>query len=206
MSYFTPRSLSKSLAELGVSDSHELFGLLNTLHTESTRHYHSDKHISACLKHFLDYRPFAQRPAEIEIAFWFHDAIYDTRSNDNEEQSAELAIRELKKLTARSEAIERIQQMILATKTHIPATLDAAIVVDIDLGILGSSPEEFENYDVAIRKEYDWVPEKQYKPARADVLETFLMRAHIYHTPAIREALEDQARENLTRKIAELRA
>ena len=206
MSRFSADSLSRSLASLGVSDDGKLFRLLKQQHIEAARHYHSDKHISACLQQFLDYRSIAERPAEIEIAFWFHDAIYDTHRNDNEEKSAALATQELKKLNVFADAIERVHQMILATKTHIPETPDAAILVDIDLGILGASPEDFENYDIAIRKEYHWVPETQYKPARANILEAFLTRSHIYHTAAIRETLEEQARENLARKIAELRA
>ena len=205
MELFTVHSLNQSLAELGARSGSELFPLLHKLHTDPARRYHSNEHINACLAHFGEYRPTANRPAEIEIAFWFHDAIYDTRRSDNEEKSAELAATELSSLGVKSEAITRISEMILATKSHQPNTTDAALVVDIDLGILGASLDIFERYDSAIREEYYWVPEEQYRLARANVLDDFLKRTYIYHTVAIREVLENRARDNLRRKIAELR-
>ena len=36
-------------------------------------------------------RPLATQPDAMEIALWYHDAIYDTHAADNEEQSATLA-------------------------------------------------------------------------------------------------------------------
>lgn len=205
MWHFTADSLSSSLLALGANTSEVLFELLTKLHTEPLRHYHSDNHISECLGHFRRYADLADQSAEIELAFWFHDAVYDTRRTDNEEKSAELARDHLRELNASLEAIERISNMILATKSHEPKSLDEALVVDIDLGILGSAQESFEQYDSDIRKEYNWVPELEYRQARANILEGFLNREHIYHTEVIRDALESQARNNLNRKITELR-
>ena len=54
------------------------------------RHYHDLRHIEALLALARD-QPLLDSAA-VEAAIWFHDAIYDTRRNDNEERSAKLAV------------------------------------------------------------------------------------------------------------------
>ena len=150
-------------------------------------------------------RSLAIHPSEIQVAIWFHDAVYDTHQSDNEEQSAEWARSYLEGAGVSLESTTRIVRMILATKTHKPHDADAEIMLDIDLGILGTSAEVFESYDKAIRREYHWVPEEQYCVGRAQVLSSFLDRPNIYHTQLFSQQYESQARENLSRKIEELR-
>ena len=94
--------------------------------------------------------------------------------------------------------------MILCTKTHVPSADDCRLMLDIDLGILGTPPDVFESYDQAIRREYHWVPEPDYRKGRATVLASFLNRDAIYRTSAFVEQHEKQARSNLERKINEL--
>jgi len=144
------------------------------------------------------------RPYEIEVAIWFHDAVYDTTRVDNEEKSAEWAADFLGTSGVDSEVSERVSEMILSTKNHQVSGTDAALMLDIDLIILGSLSEVFEMYDLAIRREFQWVPEEQYRNARAQVLTKFLKRDVIYQTMLLRETYEDQARRNLTSKINEL--
>ena len=77
-------------------------------------------------------------------------------------------------------------------------------LVDIDLGILGQDAEQFAAYDQAIRREYHWVPEPQYRSGRAAVLRGFLARPNIYHTPTFRQRYEHQARCNLGAALRQL--
>jgi predicted metal-dependent HD superfamily phosphohydrolase len=201
---FEKQNLHQSLAVLGVIDPGDIFFELAESYEASTRHYHSDRHVSECLKHFSNYRDQAEKPAEIEIAIWFHDAIYDTTKSDNEEQSADWAKRYLTQKAVNPLAVDRIEKMIIATKTHQSESEDSALMVDIDLGILGASADVFEEYDAAIRREFHWVPTVQYCIGRSQVLSSFLKREAIYQTPAMFDLYEVQARENLSRKIKEL--
>ena len=66
--------------------------------------------------------------------------------------------------------------------------------------------EVFERYNDHIRREYAWVPEADYVARRQLVLAPFLEREVIYKTPTLNAALEAQARDNLARKIAQLKA
>ena len=91
--------------------------------------------------------------------------------------------------------------MILATKTHQPFNQDSATLLDIDLSILGAPDAGFDAYDRAVRQEYNWVPDDVYEPARKQVLQSFLDREHIYHTPVMFEQFEHQAKCNLKRRV-----
>jgi hypothetical protein len=79
------------------------------------------------------------------------------------------------------------------------------LLLDIDLSILGADEDAFDRYDRAIREEYSWVPEAEYRNARIKVLKSFADRASIYHTLIGRKRYESQARANLERALARLR-
>jgi predicted metal-dependent HD superfamily phosphohydrolase len=123
------------------------------------RHYHTRQHLDECLTQFHDYRGLAKRPEEIEIAIWFHDAIYDTYRSDNEKKSALWAGEYLASAGVNRNTVKRVTNMILATKTHETNDPDSALMVGINLAILDAPPNVFERYDRAIRLEYAWVPE-----------------------------------------------
>jgi predicted metal-dependent HD superfamily phosphohydrolase len=183
------------------------FTRLEHAYAEPHRAYHNATHLLDCLQQFDCVADQAIAPAELEFALWYHDAIYDPRVLDNEAQSAAWARRDLHAARVSPARIEAIDELIMATK-HDGAALspDAALLVDIDLSILGRSREEFEHYDRAIRKEYAWVPEDQYRAGRSAVLERFLARPTIYTTPWFRARYEKVARRNLTLAIEQLQA
>lgn len=169
-------------------------------YTAPHRAYHNLHHIADCLQQ-LDLAQIAND--EIELALWFHDVVYDSRAADNEAQSAAWAVAFLRAtpLTA-----ERVQALILATQHRAPPTDSAeALVVDIDLSILGRAPAEFADYERRIRQEYIWVDEERYRLGRTQVLELFFHRAPLYGTPFFRERYEVLAKENLQRSLRALR-
>src|SRR6266571_2975962 len=82
-------------AALGIERSPALEALnldLVARYSEPHRHYHTVQHLNECLERLQELMPFVPHPAEIEIALWFHDAIYDTRKTDNEARSAHWAV------------------------------------------------------------------------------------------------------------------
>src|SRR5215207_157618 len=66
-----------------------VFDELVARYSEPHRKYHTLQHLAECLAHFEAVRDLAEQPAEVEMALWFHDAIYDTQRHDNEEKSAD---------------------------------------------------------------------------------------------------------------------
>lgn len=185
---------------------------LTALYRADDRHYHGMAHIEALLRLLGEYRDAFSDPEAVEAAIWFHDAVYDSRAKDNEAQSAALAREKLAGRTD-TERIGRIAAMIEATATHTvpdldaaPARRDAALLLDMDLSILGARPDLFDAYEAAVRREYAWVEEPLWVAGRGAVLKSFLDREHIFHTDVFRDRFETQARENLARSIEALKS
>lgn len=172
---------------------------------EPQRKYHTRQHLGECLALFERCRPLAQQPAEVEMALWFHDAVYDLRGKDNEARSAAWAQAELQAAGVAPAAIGRIVAHIMATRhAALPVGTDQQLLVDIDLAILGAPRARFIEYEELVRAEYAWVPSWLFRRKRREILQQFLARRPLYHTPLLREEREQQARENLAYSMAAL--
>ena len=193
--------------QLGASTaSEELYHQLVACYSEPHRKYHTIQHLSECLTHFQSVSALADHPDEVELALWFHDAIYDTSKKDNEKRSAEWARASVVAAGVSIEKADRIYELIMATMHKaVPVGRDAEVLVDIDLSILGAEAARFDEYEVQVREEYSWVPESLYRAARSKVLEMFVSREWIYSTEPFRDKYEARARDNIARSLARLR-
>ena len=162
------------------------------------RHYHTLQHLVECLLLFQQYIYLAVHPAEIEIALWFHDAIYEPKAQDNELKSAEWAEAELIHAHVPIDQIHRIKALILATcHTNKPITQDQKLLTDIDLAILAAPHPRFLEYEVQVRCEYQWVPVEIFRQKRRELLRQLLARDSIYYTPPLQLMFEKSAKKNL---------
>jgi predicted metal-dependent HD superfamily phosphohydrolase len=184
----------------------EVFAELVAAYSQPDRFYHNLGHIQQVLHTLAGLRGNARSFPALQMAAWFHDMIYDSRARDNEERSAAHAARSLPPLGVPKALCARVQDLILLTRMHeaTDSDTDGHILLDADLAILGAPEEEYARYAHAIRQEYAWVPEQQYRAGRVRVLETFLRRDYIFFTESMRNALEERARHNLAREIASL--
>lgn len=194
------------MASLNAPESHEVFAGLAAAYAEPHRHYHTAAHIADCLVQVDEAKPLMNSPAEVELALWFHDAIYKTTSASNELKSAKWARSFLDAIGATEERRTRVFNHILATKHDAqPVDTDAMFVVDIDLSILGRGPEEYDRFEQNVRKEYKWVPLSLYRKKRSAILESFLAQPAIFGTEHFRSRYEKEARRNLASAIKSLR-
>lgn len=180
------------------------FAELVQRYSEPTRHYHNFAHIAKVVPTAVSLMASMKLCPLIHAAF-LHDVIYNTRANDNEERSAEFAGELLAGLSVNRDIREEVARLILLTKTHETSRNDppGCALLDADLAILAAPPAEYDAYAAAIRREYDWVPEAQFRRGRRGVLERFLARPTIYRTEQMRPQ-EPLARANLAREIASL--
>lgn len=190
--------------ELGAQGNQQaLFNQLIASYSERHRHYHTLQHLRECLQSLEAARTLAQRPAEVELALWFHDAVYDVHRDDNEERSAEWAAMAVRNAGLQDAVAQRVHALVMATKHKaLPAGIDAQVLVDVDLAILGAAEARFDESDMQIRREYAHVPEATFREGRCRVLRSFLERPRLYATEAFHQALEERARRNLARAIA----
>lgn len=186
-------------------DPMDVFTDLVKSYTEPHRHYHDLSHVKHCLNEFEDVKELSQNPEAVEMAIWFHDAIYNPKKDDNEKESAKLAEKELRELGLSQGFRQKTKELILDTDhSRKPDTENGELIVDIDLSILGQENDKFTDYQKGIRKEYDWVSEKQFEEKRSEILKGFLGRDHIFQTNFFRDKYEKKARANLKSAIKEL--
>jgi predicted metal-dependent HD superfamily phosphohydrolase len=188
----------------GARETNDWYERLTAAYSEPQRHYHNQRHIVECLREFDGARALLQNPARVELAIWFHDAVYAPRASDNEEQSAELAEQFLRSAGASDETCAVVKRLVMATKHHAATTPDEALLIDIDLSILGQDRERFAEYERQIREEYSWVPASVFAEKRSEILQRFLARARIYTSEHFFNRYETRARQNLQWSIRQL--
>ncbi|PUA28362.1 MAG: hypothetical protein B0W54_18050 [Cellvibrio sp. 79] len=190
---------------LGIGGNPETYLQLIAAYSESHRHYHTGAHVDACLKHLDQVRLLANHSAEIEIALWFHDAIYKPRSSSNELDSANWCCSFLMANEVDAEVIARVHQLIMATCHNVASSSnDEQLLVDVDLAILGAPENIYWQFEDNVRKEYKWVPGFIFRAKRKEILDGFLQRERIYNSDYFFQTLEQQARINLRAAIARL--
>lgn len=171
-------------------------------YTAPGRTYHNLTHIADCFEQLDSTPEIADNPIAVEFSIWFHDLVYDTRANDNEQRSADAALEFLKG----APIAEQVADIVLATQHNSnERSHDAHLVCDIDLSILGRDPAQYLEYSKALRQEYQQVADTDYAAARAQVLRGLLNRESLYTLTAFQKHYERQARVNLQAEIERLK-
>jgi predicted metal-dependent HD superfamily phosphohydrolase len=166
-----------------------------------TRHYHTLQHIHNLLDKVADFP--LQDAAVVELAIWYHDAVYEALRSDNEDRSAEWALAFLAETTLEPARQARVADLIRRTADHTqpqpqpPADADLLLFLDADLSILGAPEAAYWDYARQVRREYRLVPDLLYRPGRRKVLAKLLAAPVLFHTPALRDELDAPARRNL---------
>ena len=185
-----------------------VFRLLVAAHSAPDRHYHNLDHLAEMFPVIARLTGSPDGPAAVQLAVWFHDAVYDARAKDNEARSAELAVAVLGLIGVPRPELDRVARLIRATAhmadSRPPDDRETAILLDADLAIFGAPEERYRQYASAIRQEYAWVPDPEYRKARTKVLENFLARPRIFCTESMRKEAEEPARANIQAELGSL--
>ena len=181
-----------------------VFQKLKELYSEPQRKYHNTNHIHQCLEQFEYARHLPNDSEAVEMAIWFHDAIYDPKSSNNEMRSAKFALNVLRLGKLHDSFNMKVSALIMHTR-HLnpPIDIDAQILVDIDLSSLGKPWGNFVLNSKHIREEYSHVSDTDFRIGRGKFIQKFLKRQTIYFTQYFYKKYEIQARENLERWIQE---
>jgi len=171
--------------------------------SEPQRHYHTLTHLERMLHVVHEWADQADDPRAVALACWFHDAIYDPTSADNETASADLA---RSVLTALGVDPAEVVRLVLLTATHAvePGDRNGALLADADLAILATDPVTYAAYATAVRAEYAHVPDDAFARGRAAVLRRLLALPQLFHVPPLHAEWEARARANLTAELGVL--
>jgi len=184
---------------------------------EPHRHYHTTEHLAEVLQTIrslsdpsdpgVSFR--LDTPAQYHaatLAAWYHDAIYDPRSDTNEDESADLAVAELTGLVVEPALVAEVGRLVRLTATHQVGPNDdpAMVLMDADLAILGARTARYDRYARDVRAEYADVPDDAYRQGRALVLRRFLDLGSIYHCELMVLRCDSNARRNLRRELESL--
>jgi predicted metal-dependent HD superfamily phosphohydrolase len=170
---------------------------------EPQRRYHTIDHLLAVLDHIDVLEEYAEDPAAVRLAAWFHDAVYLPDRSENEERSARLAERALPELGVPRSRTDEVARLVRLTVTHDPAAddRDGQVLCDADLAVLASSPPAYAAYAAAVREEYAFVPDEAFREGRAAVLRQLLELPRLFRTPYGEREWEERARRNIAGEL-----
>jgi predicted metal-dependent HD superfamily phosphohydrolase len=179
---------------------------------EPQRVYHAQAHVDALLEAFRARRATVRSPDAVELAIWFHDAVYRPGASDNERRSAVL-LRTLMDGLVPAATLAAAETMIRATERHavpdgLPAALaaDVAVFLDMDMAILGAAQAAYDDYAAGVAREFiPAVGESAYRQGRTAFLRGTLESGRpLFLTDQARAELEGPARSNMRRELATL--
>jgi predicted metal-dependent HD superfamily phosphohydrolase len=173
--------------------------MLTTLYTQPHRHYHNINHINECLVELEGFYSkdfsFGERKI-VERAIWFHDAVYNPYSKENEVQSAMLVPEDPSFVST------CVRALILLTAKHTITQpelgLAAQVMLDIDLAGFGKPWEICKKNGENVRREYYNTSERDFYVGRLKFLQTIGQRESLYYTDFFREKYHVQSQKNLT--------
>lgn len=177
--------------------------------SEPHRRYHDVRHLAQCLTALDELGAPASEPERrlVRLAAWFHDAVHEGVPRADEEASAELARRDLEPLLGRGPAAE-VARLVMVTVDHDPddGDLDAALLVDADLSVLGQNRGRYHVYLRDVREEYADHPDEDFRRGRLAVVEGLATRRPLFRTEAGRRLWAARAQANLAEERARLLA
>lgn len=190
---------------------HERLSGLRRRYAEPHRAYHGQAHVDVLLRGLAEEDGHVWNRAASELAVWYHDAIYDPGSSDNEARSADLLVDEMHQLACPS-VVGAAEVMVRATASHeLPPGLqnalrdDTATFLDLDMAVLGARPADYDAYEAGIAAEYVPVHGLDgFQAGRAAFLRALLNRERLFHTERFHRRLDAAARSNLQRGLRNL--
>jgi predicted metal-dependent HD superfamily phosphohydrolase len=184
-------------------DGAAVYDELRRLFGAPFRRYHTLDHIHDCLRRLDDVTKLLVDPDAVELALWFHDAVYEMDAGTNEQRSAELFERLAK--GADPALRRRVYGLVMATR-HVgrERSPDRRFIVDIDLAGFGAPWNEFMRNGALLREESPAKTDAQYHRGQMSFLQRLQRRRHFFSTDYFRDRYEAIARENLRRLLDDL--
>jgi len=165
------------------------------------RRFHNLRHIRNCLDRFDEVASLLSDRDAVEVALWFHDAVYEPGDPENERHSARLFLA----LSNGANPVfrRRVCGLVMATRHQGQAhSNDRRFIEDIDLAGFGSPWEDFMREGDFLREEFAAQPDQKYYTGQVCFLAGLKRRPWFFQSEYFRGRYEAQAQENLDRLLA----
>ncbi len=181
-------------------DSATVFAELQRLYASPDRRFHTLDHIGDCVRHVDEVARLLADADAVELALWFHDAVYEHGAATNERRSAEMFLERSK--GARPAFRRRVCGLILAT-LHADTVQghDRRFMVDIDLAGFGAPWDEFMCKGALIRAEFPDQTDAEFYAKQVPFLQRLQQRPNMFATDYYRKRYEATAQDNLRRLL-----
>ena len=192
------------------SDPRIVFSVIEAHYGEKHRVHHTLWHIYHFLAKLDEAKDSIEDFDAEELAAFLHDLVDSHGAADNEAKSAKLGRVLMETADLPRVFIKKVDHRLMATnhkKKRKPRDLDARIMIDADLSILGEEWPIYKRYEDAIRQEYGFhgFIGDEYREGRSAFLKMMLKKKRIFTTDKFRQAYEPRARENMQRALEDLK-
>lgn len=181
---------------------------LRDMHSlEPWRKYHTLRHVLELI-HAAKEHSQTELPIETHLAIWFHDCVYDPRSPVNEEESVSVFEEFADKINLPMDIRQNVVRAIRYTKKHTQFISDECtpewicVFLELDLGILASVPERYQEYKSQIRREFSHFDDERFREGRRQFLESISNFRFRYLRN--KDALNLRFAKNVSSEISEL--
>lgn len=190
----------RCVASPSATPAAEVYERLRGLLGDPRRHFHNLGHIRHCLRRVDEVAArLADRDA-VEMALWFHDAIYEPGDPANERRSAELFL--ALSVGAPPALRCRVSRLILTTRHNAPPRGgDRCFIDDIDLVGFGAPWDEFMRQGALLREEFSMQTDAEYHHGQVAFLRMLARRPVFFATDYFRSRYEAAAQDNLRRLL-----
>ncbi len=189
-----------------VAQTETIYADLIRHYTGEMRFYHDLQHVADVLAAADELAVEIENDAAVRLAIWFHDVIYATNGQqDNERLSADYAVCEMSGAGASADLLATVHALILDTKHQAkPKTQDGCVIVDADLSTFAVSRERFNQHSADVRREFWHIEPDLYCNSRIALLDNMLNRDPLYYTKTMHDLYDANARANLKHAIEQL--
>jgi predicted metal-dependent HD superfamily phosphohydrolase len=197
---------ARNLIQDAPNNSLQIYQLLIDAYNEKQRVYHTQQHIEDCLTLFDEIKDQLQNADSVELAIWFHDAIYQINSRENEELSADLFMNMSEEILIPTTR-HQVYQHIIATLHNGSEMLehDSRYMVDIDLSSFGLPWDKFIQNSLEVRQEMSHIPDEIFYPKQCAFQQSLLKHGRFYQTDYFFKNYEQRALNNIADYFVQLR-
>lgn len=194
------QTLLALLEKLDIGEAEAVQSAFRQAYSEPHRRYHTLEHINHLLS---ELRKAVPNPSEaLLLAALYHDYVYDTNRQDNEDKSAEALRHLLERNEAPPALVSKVGELIRATK-HSGSTDrfddETKVLLDADMAVLAESPQNYDLYVSRVRQEFSQVSEPVWRHHRLRFLMSCLESTAIFLSAHF-STYERQARANIARE------